>query len=67
MTRGQYRVHLLTYLNGHVGAESSGYEDVHGRFGFREKNVEGEIMLESAGAMGLIIANTWFKKNGTEK
>ena len=24
-------------LNGHVGAESSGYEDVHGGFGFGDK------------------------------
>ena len=28
-------------LNRHVGAESSGYEDVHGRFGFGDRNVEG--------------------------
>ena len=54
-------------LNGHVGAESSGYEDVHGGFGFGDRNVEGEMILESAEAMGMIIANTWFKKNGTEK
>ena len=26
-----------------------------------------EMILESAEAMGMIIANTWFKKNGTEK
>ena len=54
-------------LNGHVGAESSGYEDVHGGFSFGGRNVEGEMILESAQAMGMIIANTWFKKNGTEK
>ena len=54
-------------LNEHVGAESSGYEDVHGGFGFGDRNVEGEMILESAQAMGMIIANTWFKKNGTEK
>ena len=28
---------------------------------------EEEMILESAEAMGMIIANTWFKKNGTEK
>ena len=54
-------------LNGHVGAESSGYEDVHGGFGSGDRNVEGEMILESAEAMGMIIANTWFKKNETEK
>ena len=31
-------------LNGHVGAESSGYEDVHGGFGFGDRNVEGEMI-----------------------
>ena len=36
-------------------------------FGFGDRNVEGEMILESAEAMGMIIANTWFKKNGTEK
>ena len=25
------------------------------------------MILESAEAMGMIISNTWFKKNGTEK
>ena len=32
-------------LNGHVGAESSGYEDVHGGFGFGDRNVEGEMIF----------------------
>ena len=54
-------------LNRHVGAESSGYEDVHGGFGFGDRNVEGKTILESAEAMGIIIANTRFMKNGTEK
>ena len=29
--------------------------------------MEGKMILESAEAMRMIIANTWFKKNGTEK
>ena len=29
--------------------------------------MEGEMILELAEAIGMIIANTWFKKNGTEK
>ena len=43
------------------------YEDVHGGLGFGDRNVEGEMILEWAEAMGMKIANTWFKKNGTEK
>ena len=58
------RVLIGGYLNGHVGAESSGYEDVHGGFGFGDRYVEGEMILESAEAMGMIFANTQCLKCG---
>ena len=54
-------------LNGHVGAESSGYEDVHGGFGFGDRNVEGEMILESAEAMGIDNCKHLVQENGTEK
>ena len=38
------RVLIEGYLNGHVGAESSGYEDVHGGFGFGDRNMEEEMI-----------------------
>ena len=31
------------------------------------RNAEGEMILESAAAMNMIIANTWFKKRGADK
>jgi hypothetical protein len=49
-------------LNGHVGADVDGFEGVHGGYGFGSRNVEGEMLLEFADAMGLAVMNTWFKK-----
>ena len=50
-------------LNGHVGKEVDGFEGVHGGYGFGNRNVEGEMLLEFADAMNLVLANTCFKKN----
>ena len=49
-------------LNGHVGSEIEGFEGVHGGFGFGKRNVEGEMILETADALNLAVLNTWFKK-----
>src|SRR5664279_2616401 len=49
-------------MNGHVGAEADGFEGVHGGKGFGVRNVEGEMLLEFAHAMGLAVCNTWFMK-----
>src|SRR5664279_4742913 len=51
-------------MNGHVGKEGNGFEGVHGGYGFGSRNVEGEMLLEFADAMDLVVANTWFKKDG---
>ena len=50
-------------MNGHVGATSDGFEGVHGGFGHGVRNTEGEMLLELADAMDLVVANTWFKKD----
>ena len=52
--------------NGHVGAQSCRYEDVHGGFGFSDRNVEREMILESTESVIMITANTWFKEDGRE-
>ena len=52
---------------GHIGVDSTGYDEVHGGFGYGDRNAEGEMILESAAAMNMIIANTWFKKRGADK
>ena len=49
-------------FNCHVGAAVEGYEGVHGGHGFGQRNVEGEMLLEMAGALGLVVVNTWFRK-----
>jgi hypothetical protein len=50
-------------MNGHVGAASDGFDGVHGGYGQGVRNTEGEMLLEFADVMDLIVANTWFKKD----
>src|SRR5437899_11255467 len=54
-------------MNGHVGEKVDGYEGVHGGKGFGVRNVEGEMLLEFAGAMKLVVLNTWFTKSESKK
>ena len=49
-------------LNGHVGRSADGYEEVHGGFGFGERNDEGGRILDFAVAHDLVVVNTLFKK-----
>ncbi|XP_065315531.1 uncharacterized protein LOC135924402 [Gordionus sp. m RMFG-2023] len=49
-------------LNGHVGANSEGYEGVHGGFSYGMRNLEGERILDFSDAMDMIVCNTKFKK-----
>ncbi|XP_047249981.1 uncharacterized protein LOC124885773 [Capsicum annuum] len=39
-------------FNGNVGSLPMGYDDVHGGFGFRDRNIEGVALLEFAGDFG---------------
>ena len=50
-------------LNGHVGAGADGYDGVHGGMGYGTRNGEGERILEFCDAMGLMLCNTFFKKD----
>jgi hypothetical protein len=49
-------------FNCHVGATADGYEGVHGGHGFGQRNVEGEMLLELASALELVVVNTCFTK-----
>jgi len=49
-------------LNGHVGASRDGFENIHGGFGYGDRNDVGNDILEFAQAYDLSIMNTWFKK-----
>src|SRR6267154_127687 len=54
-------------MNGHVGAKADGYEGVHGGKGYGERNTEGEMLLEFADAMKLVVLNTLFTKKEPKK
>ncbi|XP_047258889.1 uncharacterized protein LOC124891123, partial [Capsicum annuum] len=49
-------------FNGHIRSLSLGYDDVHGGFGFRDRNVEGTALLDFARAFGLVVVNFSFSK-----
>ncbi|XP_042504708.1 uncharacterized protein LOC122081598 [Macadamia integrifolia] len=49
-------------LNGHVGKDCRGYEDVHGGFGVEERNAEEILMLDFATSYDFCIAKTFFEK-----
>ena len=48
--------------NGHIGSQSTGFEEVHGGQAIGKRNTEGERVLEFAFANELVVRNTWFKK-----
>nr|XP_016496401.1 PREDICTED: uncharacterized protein LOC107815345 [Nicotiana tabacum] len=49
-------------FNGHIGLSAGGYTEVHGRFGFGERNGGGIALLDFAKAFDLVIANSSFTK-----
>uniref|UniRef100_A0A8I7BH06 Craniofacial development protein 2-like n=1 Tax=Hordeum vulgare subsp. vulgare TaxID=112509 RepID=A0A8I7BH06_HORVV len=50
------------YLNGHVGTSNTGFERVHGGFGYGIRNQEGEDVLSFSLAYDMVVANTLFRK-----
>ena len=53
-------------MNGHVGRDADGYGGVHGGMGFGTRNAEGEIILEFGDAVGMVLCNTFFKKEDSK-
>ena len=49
-------------MNGHVGRDADGYGGVHCGMGFGTRNAEGEKILEFGDAVGMVVCNTFFKK-----
>ena len=47
---------------GHIGSQSTGFEEVYGGQANGKRNTEGERILEFAFAKELVVGNTWFKK-----
>ncbi|XP_016485432.1 uncharacterized protein LOC107805850 [Nicotiana tabacum] len=50
-------------FNGHIGATFGGYDDVHGGFGFGDRNGGGTYLLDFSRMFDLVIANSSFPKN----
>ncbi|XP_047268679.1 uncharacterized protein LOC107861844 [Capsicum annuum] len=49
-------------INRHIGFLPGGYDDVHGGFGFDNRNGEGAALLDFARAFGLVVVNSSFPK-----
>ncbi|XP_070040809.1 uncharacterized protein [Nicotiana tomentosiformis] len=49
-------------FNSHIRAMSGGYDDVHGGFGFGDKNGGGTSLLDFARLFDLVITNSSFPK-----
>ena len=54
-------------LNGHVGRDRSGFEEVMGIYGYGERNEAGESILELCQGRKLRVVNTMFKKEDRQK
>ncbi|KAK3524905.1 hypothetical protein QTP86_011517 [Hemibagrus guttatus] len=49
-------------FNGHVGEVNTGDEEVMGKFGVKEKNLEGQMVVDFAKRMDMAVVNTYFQK-----
>ena len=56
------RVIVGVDLNGHIGRSRDGIERIHGGWGMRDGNDEGENIVDTAMAFDLAIVNTFFEK-----
>ncbi|KAK3570848.1 hypothetical protein QTP86_028265 [Hemibagrus guttatus] len=56
------RVVIGADFNGHVGEGNTGDEEVMGKFGFKERNLEGQMVVDFAKRMDMGVVNTYFQK-----
>ncbi|KAK3544873.1 hypothetical protein QTP86_027547 [Hemibagrus guttatus] len=56
------RVVIGVDFNGHVGEGNRGDEEVMGKFGVKERNLEGQMVVDFAKRMDLAVVNTYFQK-----
>ncbi|KAK3535500.1 hypothetical protein QTP70_016924 [Hemibagrus guttatus] len=56
------RVVIGADFNGHVGEGNTGDEEVIGKFGVKERNLEGQRIVDFAKRMDMAVINTYFKK-----
>ncbi|KAK3548490.1 hypothetical protein QTP70_013323 [Hemibagrus guttatus] len=56
------RVVIGADFNGHVGERNTGDEEVMGKFGVKERNLEGQMVVDFAKRMDMAVVNTYFQK-----
>ncbi|KAK3535540.1 hypothetical protein QTP70_016810, partial [Hemibagrus guttatus] len=56
------RVVIGADFNGHVGEGNKGDEEVMGKFGVKERNLEGQMVVDFAKRMDMAVVNTYFQK-----
>ncbi|KAK3571545.1 hypothetical protein QTP86_013170 [Hemibagrus guttatus] len=56
------RVVIGADFNGHVGEGNTGDEEVMGKFGVKERNLEGQMIVDFAKRMDMGVVNTYFQK-----
>ncbi|KAK3540640.1 hypothetical protein QTP70_034459, partial [Hemibagrus guttatus] len=56
------RVVIGADFNGHVGEGNRGDEEVMGKFGVKESNLEGQMVVDFAKRMDMAVVNTYFQK-----
>ncbi|KAK3557740.1 hypothetical protein QTP86_000310 [Hemibagrus guttatus] len=56
------RVVIGADFNGHVGEGNTGDEEVMGKFGVKERNFEGQMVVDFAKRMDMGVVNTYFQK-----
>ncbi|KAK3536314.1 hypothetical protein QTP86_002939 [Hemibagrus guttatus] len=56
------RVVIGADFNGHVGEGNTGDEEVMGKFGVKERNLEGHMVVDFAKRMDMGVVNTYFLK-----
>ncbi|KAK3518433.1 hypothetical protein QTP70_000665 [Hemibagrus guttatus] len=56
------RVVIGADFNGHVGEGITGDEEVMGKFGVKERNLEGQMVVDFAKRMDMAVVNTYFQK-----
>ncbi|KAK3515300.1 hypothetical protein QTP70_013476 [Hemibagrus guttatus] len=61
------RVVIGVDFNGHVGEGNRGDEEVMGKFGVKERNLEGQMVVDFAKRMDMAVVNTYFQKRGEHR